>query len=90
LNYEELKMDNQMKRIIGGVFIALHCALPDENARLAEDVLFDLSESPKIRSEDRYIYKLIAESATRAEIEANELAEKSQPRFRVIEGGSAA
>jgi hypothetical protein len=89
-------MDNQMKRIIGGVFIALHCALPDENAKLAEDVLFDLSESPSIRPEDRHIYKLIAESATppiaevKAEIEADEFAEKSQPRFRVIEGGSVA
>jgi hypothetical protein len=89
-------MDNQMKRIIGGVFIALHCALPDENARLAEDVLFDLSESPNIRPEDRHIYKLIAECATppidevNAEIEADELAEKSCPCFQVIEGGNAA
>jgi hypothetical protein len=89
-------MDNQMKRIIGGVFIALHCALPDENARLAEDVMFDLSENPNIRPEDRHIYKLIAESAAHptdeltVKIEADELAEKSCPRFQVIEGGNAA
>jgi hypothetical protein len=40
---------NDIPRIVGGVYLALTAALTDEGARLANDVLFDLSESADVR-----------------------------------------
>jgi len=58
-------MDNATARVLGGIYVAITSALTDEGARLAHDVLFDLAASPNIRPEDRHIYGLIVESASR-------------------------
>jgi hypothetical protein len=85
--FKELKMDNATARIIGGVYIAICTAMTDESAKLAHDVLFGFADNPEIRPEDRRVYRLIAESATRPVDELEE--ENARPRFEVITGGAA-
>jgi hypothetical protein len=84
-------MDNQCGRIIGGIYIALSSALSEESAQAAHDVLHSLGESPLIRPEDRRIYNMIVDAATRDidELKAENEKVERQPRFEVITGGAA-
>jgi hypothetical protein len=85
---------NHVGRCLGGIYIALCSALTDEGAQLAHEHLHQLSESPHIRPEDRRVYQIIFDCATRpieeqaAEVYANEFAEQKRGRFEVIQGGS--
>jgi hypothetical protein len=88
-------MENMIGRLLGGIYIALKSALPDENAEIAHEILFRFSENPEVRPEDRRIYRLIAQSASRPteEIVAeNEEFDRQQshPQLKIINGGNNA
>jgi hypothetical protein len=65
LFYEDLKMDNDIARIIGGCFIALLSGLGDDIAKAATDCLHSWAGNPDFRPEDRRIYRCIADAASR-------------------------
>ena len=75
-------MDNATARVIGGIYMALSAALSSEGKRLANDVLFDLAESPNVNGNDARIYRAIAETAS-----GEPLPERQD--FAVISGGLA-
>jgi hypothetical protein len=75
------EMDNATARVMGGIYIALLAAVSDEGARLANDVLYGLADSPIINPVDARIYKLIADSASQ---EASE-----RPQLELVTGGAA-
>jgi len=51
-------------RLLGGIYVAITSAISEEEAMVADRVLFDLAASPRIRPEDQRIYQLIAECAS--------------------------
>jgi hypothetical protein len=77
---------NMVVRLLGGVYLALAFAMPDEAHHLAHDILMGFADNPDIRPEDRRAYRLIALTGGRQDI----VQENEQPRFAVIEGGDAA
>ena len=85
-------MDIIAARSLGGVFIALCTALSPKGAEIACDTLRGFADNPDTRPEDRFIYKTIANAASRP---IDELAqeveqfENERPRFEVITGGAA-
>ena len=85
-------MDTIAARSLGGVFIALCNALSPKGAEIACDTLRGFADNPDTRPEDRFIYKTIANAASRP---IDELAqeveqfENERPRFEVITGGAA-
>ena len=88
-------MDNSTARIIGGCFIALCSALGEEVARAASDTLYRWADSPDFRPDDRRIYGLIADAASRPVEELREendrfdwLEANPRPNLRVV-GGTA-
>jgi hypothetical protein len=87
---------NYVGRCLGGIYIALCSALTDEGAQLAHEHLHQLSESPHIRPEDRRVYQIIFDCATRPideqaeELEHNELVEQRRAHFELITGGNSA
>ena len=86
---------NHVGRCLGGIYIALCSALTDEGAQLAHEHLRQLSESPHIRPQDRRVYQIIFDCATRPidqaeEVYANELANQRRHRLQIIEGGNSA
>ena len=77
---------NMVVRLLGGVYLALAFAMPDEAHHLAHDILMGFADNPDIRPEDRRAYRLIALTGGRQDI----VQENEQPRFAVIEGGNSA
>jgi hypothetical protein len=83
-------MNNDIARILGGLYIAVTAAMPKEASELADNVLFEFADNPNVRPEDRRIYRLIALSANAPYDDfLDESAERSKPRFEVITGGAA-
>lgn len=82
-------MDNETARIIGGMYIAITNALSEEGAQVAHDCLYGFADNPNLRPEDRRIYQLIADAASRdVETLRAENAWLDRPRLRVV-GGTA-
>jgi hypothetical protein len=86
-------MDNSIARIIGGCFIALCSALGEDAAQAAHDVLFGFADNKDFRPEDRRIYRLIADAASRPvdELRAENarfawLEANPRPALRVVGG----
>jgi hypothetical protein len=77
---------NSVVRLLGGIYIALAYAMPDEAHHLAHDILIGFADNPDIRPEDRRAYRLIALTGGRQDL----FQESEQPRFAVIEGGNSA
>lgn len=87
-NVMENKIDyNAVVRLLGGLYIALGFAIPDECHHLAHDILMGFADNPDVRPEDRRAYRLIALTGGRQDlVEENE---QPQHRFEVISGGAA-
>jgi len=77
---------NTTVRLLGGIYIALAYAMPDENHRIAHDILMGFADNPDIRPEDRRAYRLIALTGGRQDL----VEEQAPHRFAVIEGGNSA
>ena len=77
-------MDNT--RVLTAIYLAISSALSEEGVRLANDILFDLADSPTICSEDARIIRSIAETAS-CELPAKDTPDR--PRLKVITGGVA-
>jgi hypothetical protein len=77
---------NTTVRLLGGLYIALAYAMPDESHRIAHDILMGFADNPDLRPEDRRAYRLIALTGGR-----QDLVEEAQPqsRFEIITGGAA-
>ena len=78
-------MDNSVVRLLGGLYIAIAYAMPDEAHRIVHDILMGFADNPNVRPEDRRAYRLIALTGARQEDEHFEC----QPRFEVITSGAA-
>jgi hypothetical protein len=87
-------MDNDIARIIGGLYIAILAGLPQESAQTANDILFQFAEHPDIRPDDQRIYRSIALSILEPEDAAEYCRERQietpRPYLEAIQGGSAA
>jgi hypothetical protein len=85
-------MDNATARVMGGIYIALCTALSPEGVEIACDTLRGFADNPDTRPEDRIIYKIIADTATRPADEVKAENEHFEQRHRlcVIEGGGNA
>jgi hypothetical protein len=86
-------MDNSIARIVGGLYIALCSALGEDTAQAAHDVLYGFADNPDFCPEDRRIYKLIADAASRPvdELRAENdryawLEANPRPNLRVVGG----
>lgn len=79
---------NMAVRLIGGIYIALAYAMPDEAHHIAHDILMGFADNPDIRPEDRRAYRLIALTGGRQDL----VEEDEQPPrcFEVIQGGNSA
>ncbi len=77
----ENKMDyNAVVRLLGGIYLALGYAMPDEAHHIAHDILMGFADSPDVRPEDRRAYRLIARGGRPAD---------EPPQLEVIIGGAA-
>jgi hypothetical protein len=76
-----------MGRCLGGIYVSLCSALTDEGAQLAHEHLYQLSDSPLIRPEDRHVYRAIFDCATRPILDEHE---QRRQDFCIIEGGNSA
>jgi hypothetical protein len=72
-------MDYDTARILGGVFIALAGAMPEQASESAIEILRDVANSPKTRERDRQILHAIANCTMLRE----------EPGLEVITGGAA-
>jgi hypothetical protein len=82
-------MNNDITRILGGLYIAITAAMPKEAAEIADNVLLEFAEHPSVRPEDQRIYRLMALSAN--DPLDNFMDESAEPRsrFEVIQGGNS-
>src|SRR5262249_42379579 len=85
---KDTQMDHNMAvRLLGGVYIALAYAMPDEAHRLPHDILMGFADNPDVRPEDRRAYRLIALTGGRQDLAEED--EQPQYRLEVITGGAA-
>jgi hypothetical protein len=59
---------NMTVRLLGGIYIALAYAMPDEAHHLAHDILMGFADNPDLRPEDRRAYRLIALTGGRQDL----------------------
>jgi hypothetical protein len=79
---------NTLGRLLGGIYIALKSAMPEECAAIAHEILFSFSESPDVRPEDRRVYAAIFDCTNRR-IKGDDEFETKRPCLTVITGGAA-
>jgi hypothetical protein len=79
------QVNDQILRIVGGVYLALAFAMPEDAHRTAHAIMMGLADNPEISPEDRRAYRLIALTGGR-----QDWVEEERPsRFEVITGGAA-
>jgi hypothetical protein len=58
-------MNDTTIRIMGGIYFALCSALSDQGVELANDILSRLADDPQTAAPEVFVYRLIAQSASR-------------------------